>query len=100
MGLRKATTNPALRALDGKWVRLAVGPFAYQLEEVSAAEADAWWADAQARANRRCRAIDLTVTDLRDIEQVVKEGDGVPLREAIRNGGQAPSGPRRPATRC
>src|SRR6185436_196171 len=43
MGLRKATTNATLRALDGKWVRLKVGAFEWSAAEVTQAEADAFW---------------------------------------------------------
>ncbi len=31
------------REFEDKWVRLSVGPFNYELEEVSKEEADAWW---------------------------------------------------------
>src|SRR6185369_5635452 len=43
MGLRHAMTNPMLRALEGKWVRLTVGLFDYTVAEVTMAEADAFW---------------------------------------------------------
>jgi hypothetical protein len=85
MGLRNAFTDPALRALDGKWVHLVVGAFEYSVTEVSAAEADAWWA-ANRPQPRQIPAMDLTVTDLRDIEYVVIEDAGVPMRTAIQNG--------------
>jgi pyruvate,water dikinase len=87
MGLRKAMTNPALRALEGKWVDLAVGAFEYKVREVSGAEADAWWT-AHRPAPVKLPPLDLTVKDLRDIEGVVVEGT-VPLREAIGNGVRA-----------
>ncbi len=85
MGLRNATTNPALRALEGKWVRLAVGPFEYQLTEVTAEKADAWW-EAHKPAPIQLPALDLSITDLRNIEDVVAEKGAagpIPLREAI-----------------
>ncbi|MEZ4467627.1 MAG: PEP/pyruvate-binding domain-containing protein [bacterium] len=43
MGLRGAFNDPALRALEGQWVRLRVGPLDYTVEAVTQAEADAWW---------------------------------------------------------
>src|SRR5690606_9617508 len=43
MGLKGAHANPALRALENKWVRLQVGPAAWSIAEVTLAEADAWW---------------------------------------------------------
>jgi pyruvate,water dikinase len=84
MGLRRATSNAALRALDGKWVRLTVGPFEYELTEVTAAEAEQWWLTHKPTPIT-VPPLDLTVTDLRNIEEVVKEGGGVPLRQAISN---------------
>ena len=80
-------TNPALRALEGKWVRLVVDAFEYQVTEVTTAEADAWW-DAHRPPVVTLPALDLTVTDLRDIEKVVVEGT-VPLRDAISKAVQA-----------
>ncbi len=66
------STTPTLRALDGKWVRLVVGSFEYSITEVTADEADAWW-EAHKPPPRQVPAMDLTVTDLRDIEYVVLE---------------------------
>lgn len=43
MALRGAFSNETLRALDGKWVRLAVTATDYTIEEVDVAVADAWW---------------------------------------------------------
>ncbi len=43
MALRGAFTDPALRALEGRWVELQVGAFAWSIREVSQADADAWW---------------------------------------------------------
>jgi pyruvate,water dikinase len=82
MGLRGAMSNARLRALDGKWVRLTVGAFDWGIQEVTSAEADAYW-----EANKPTPVIlpepDLAVRDLRDIEQVVDEGAGS-LREALK----------------
>jgi hypothetical protein len=83
MGLRGATTNPELLALEGKWVRLTVGPQAYEVEEVTVAEADAYWEEHKPDPVT-LPALDTTVTDLRDVEEIVPEGeDAPPLLEAI-----------------
>ncbi|MFT7521010.1 MAG: hypothetical protein ACI9MC_003161, partial [Kiritimatiellia bacterium] len=47
MALIGSYTSQELRALDGKWVELTVGPMAYALREVTMGEADAWWAEHQ-----------------------------------------------------
>lgn len=43
MGLRGAFSNEDLRALEGRWIALDVGPFSWSIVEVSQAQADAWW---------------------------------------------------------
>ena len=43
MALRSAFQNEALRALEGKWVRLFVNTVDYSIEEVSREVADAYW---------------------------------------------------------
>jgi pyruvate, water dikinase len=81
MGLRGAFTNPALRALDGKWVKMTVTEAAYSVTEVPFEEAEAWWL-----MNKPAPAgvpnVDLVTTDLRDIEFLVAKDK--PLLEAIR----------------
>lgn len=83
MGLRGATDDPALRALEGKNVRLVVDAFGYTVEEVTQEEADAWWEE-----NRPdplgVPSLDLTETDLTDMEDVVD--DEADLSEAIDEG--------------
>lgn len=70
MGLRGAFSNEQLRSLEGRWVRLEVDANAYSVTEVTEADADAWW-----EANRPeplgVPTLDLSVTDLRDIEEVL-----------------------------
>lgn len=83
MALRGATTHPTLRALDGKWVRLTVGAFEYTIEEATAAEAEAFWEQHKPDAVQVPR-LDTSVTDLRDLDQVVAEDAGLPLRDAIK----------------
>ncbi|WP_233261634.1 PEP/pyruvate-binding domain-containing protein [Vitiosangium sp. GDMCC 1.1324] len=82
LGLRGAMTNPQLRALEGKWVRLTVGAFSWSIEEVTSAEADTYWAEHKP-VPVVLPAADLSVKELRDIEDVVVEGSGS-LREAIK----------------
>ncbi len=43
MALRGAFDNEELRALDGAWVRLTVSANDWTVQEVTLAEADAWW---------------------------------------------------------
>jgi hypothetical protein len=70
MGLRGAWSDPELRALDGQWVELVVDAFDWQVRAVSAEEAEAWW-----QANRPAPIdvgpMDLSVTGLTDIEDVL-----------------------------
>ncbi len=82
MGLRNASTNPQLMALDGKWVRLVVGAQTWSISEVTAADADAWWQEHKP-APVVLPAADLSVQALTDINQVTVEGKGS-LRDAIK----------------
>ena len=70
MGLAGAFTNADIRALEGRWVELEVGATDYSLREVTQAEADAWWEANRPPAVGVPRA-DLSVTDLRDLEDVL-----------------------------
>jgi hypothetical protein len=83
MGLRHATSNAQLRALEGKWMRLTVGATSWSVAEVTSAEADAYW-EAHKPAPVQLPAVDLTVRDLRNIEDVVPEKTGLSLRDAIK----------------
>ncbi len=83
MGLRGALSNPDLLALDGQWVELSVAASGWSIREATSEEAEAY------QASRRPEPIvlpplDLTVTDLRNIEDVTPEPDGVSLRDAIK----------------
>lgn len=74
MALRGAFDDATLRALEGKWVRLEVGLFEYELIEVSQAEADAWWEEHRPDTVQ-VPGMDLTATDLRDdVDLVVPDG--------------------------
>ncbi len=70
MGLREAFTKADLRALDGKWIELEVGAFDYAVTEVTQAQADAWW-EANKPDPIGVPDLDVSVTDLRDIEEML-----------------------------
>lgn len=84
MGLRGAMSNPDLLALDGKLVELTVGSSAWSVREVSLEDAEAFW-EAHKPEPITLPALDLTVTDLVNIEDVTPEpAAGESLREAIK----------------
>lgn len=89
MGLRDAFDDQTLRELDGKWVRLRVGPNDYELEEVEKEEADLWWEENKP-SEVQVPGINLEATDLRDIQQAIdidaNDGD---LLAAIKEGTRA-----------
>jgi hypothetical protein len=82
MALRGATDNPTLRSLEGEWVRLEVKAFDYTLKQVSKVEADEWW-EQNKPDSVTVPELDLTVTDLRDIDQVLDEA--IALSDALRD---------------
>ncbi|MBI4807219.1 MAG: hypothetical protein HY795_18550 [Desulfovibrio sp.] len=84
MGLKGATHNPTIRALEGAWVELNVGSFEWTLREVTTAEAEAEWA-IRRPSPVVLPAVDTHVTELRNIEDVVVETATVPLRDAIKS---------------
>jgi hypothetical protein len=84
MGLRKAMTNAPLRALEKKWVELAVGAQSWLIREVSADEANAWWETKKPPAVAP-PGYDTTVTELKNIQDVVPEpADATLLKTAIK----------------
>lgn len=83
MSLRNAMSNPALRALEGKWVRLDVGAFSYAVTEVSVAEADAWW-EANKPAAVAVPRMDVSIAALTDVDAMLAPEGTVPLRDAIK----------------
>jgi hypothetical protein len=83
MGLRAAFENAELRALEGKWVRLTVGTTEWSVEEATAEEAEAFWADHKPTPVV-LPALNLDVKDLLDIEDVTPEPAGTSLRDAIK----------------
>ena len=89
MGLRGAMSNTELRALDGRWVRLTVGASEWSVSEITKEEADAHWEQTRPEPVA-LPELDLTVTDLRDIKQVVPEpAEGQTLRDVIKTALQA-----------
>lgn len=87
MALRGALENPALLALEGKWVRLEVTLFGYTIEEVTRAQADAWW-DENKPSAVQIPGMDLSITELTDIE-AVSDIENLGLLEGIKAGTRA-----------
>ncbi len=87
MALRGAHENAELRALEGKWVKLVVTLNDYTIEEVSSEEADAWW-EANKPDEVLIPGMDLTVTELTDIENAINL-DAEELFDAIKTGTRA-----------
>jgi hypothetical protein len=83
MALRGAFDDPALRALEGKWVRLTVGLFEYQIVEVSKEEADAWW-EQHKPGQVQVPGMDLTATDLRDDTAIIDLSTGMPIKDLVK----------------
>jgi len=82
MALRGALELAELKQLEGKWVELVVGPFDWSIREITAAEADAWWAE-HAPEPLTVQPMDLTVTDLRETSAML-DLSNLSLGEAIR----------------
>jgi hypothetical protein len=83
MGLRGAFENEELRALDGKWAELTVGPSGWTVKEVSADDAATYWQDHKPTPVV-LPELNFDITDLTDIADVTPEPDGVSLRDAIK----------------
>jgi hypothetical protein len=82
MALRGALELEQLRALEGKWVELAVGPFEWQIREISEQEAEVWWAE-HAPEPLVVQPMDLSVTELRETGAML-ELSTTSLGDAIR----------------
>jgi hypothetical protein len=72
MGLRDAQQREDLKALEGKWVKLEVDLFEWSIEEITAEEAETWWQEHKPEP-LASPPLDLTVTDLRHVEEIVDE---------------------------
>jgi hypothetical protein len=83
MGLRGALSNAELLALDGQWVELSVTATSWTVRQATSEEAEAYQS-ARRPEPVDLPALDLTVTDLRDIEDVTPESEDVSLRDAIK----------------
>jgi pyruvate,water dikinase len=89
MGLKNASTNPILKPLEGKWVKLTVGAFDWSAVEVTQADADAFW-DTHKPDPVDVPDLDMSVTDLRNIQDVTVQEDGKKVtRDAIKTAVQA-----------
>ena len=82
MGLRGAQTDSALKSLEGKWVKLTVGPSAYSVTEVTQAEADAWWDEHKPTAVGVPK-MDTTVKELMSVEDIL-DLDAMSLGDALK----------------
>lgn len=84
MGLRGAMSHPALLPLKDKLVELTAGASSWSIREVTEEEAQAFW-EAHKPTPVTLPEMDLTVTDLRDIEEVTPDpAEGESLRDAIK----------------
>lgn len=81
MALIGAFDDPELRALEGKWVSLTVGAQEFTIAEVDKETADAWWEENKP-SEIVLPEIDMSVTDLRDIEDVL-DVDNSALDDAL-----------------
>lgn len=75
MGLRGATTNARLRALEGRLVELTVAADAWRVREATQAEAESYWASHRPTAVT-LPPLDLTVQSVLNIEDVTPEPTG------------------------
>ena len=82
MGLKKAFSDPKLRALEGKWVKLTVAAFEWSAVEATQAEADSWW-EASKPAAVGVPRLDLDTRDLREVKAMVP--DTSKIRESVKN---------------
>jgi len=80
MGLSGAFENEALRALEGKWVRLEVGAFDYQVSEITREEAEGC---AIQPDPIEVPGMDLSVQTLTDIKSIYDPNSEVELRDQI-----------------
>lgn len=91
MAYRGAYDLERFRQFEDKWVRLSVGPFDYELEEVTMEEADAWWEDNKP-AVVQVPGANVEITALTDVEDTVTiddPSDGEALLATIKEGTRA-----------
>lgn len=84
MGLRNATKNDQLRALEGKWAKLEVGAFDWSIEEATEQEASDFWEQVRPEPVQAPR-VDDSITELTDITEVVPNAPvDTTLKDAIK----------------
>lgn len=71
MSLIGAWNNAELRALEGQWVELTVGPFEWTVRPIDVSEADAWWEENKPTP-LSSNPPDLSVTELTDLEDLLQ----------------------------
>jgi hypothetical protein len=81
MALIDSYNDSTLRSLEGKWIELTVSPMDYSIREVTQAEADEWW-EANQSEPIDIEMMDLSVTDIRDEQDILNMAD-VDLAEAL-----------------
>jgi hypothetical protein len=85
MALRGALEDARLRQLEGHWVELTVGSSEWQLQEISAEAAEAWWAE-QAPEPIVVQPMDLSVQELSATSTLLDPSEprlGAAIRHAI-----------------
>ncbi len=86
MGLRDAADNEELRALQDKWAKLTVTAFDWSIEEATEEEAAEFWKNVRPEPVDAPR-IDETVTEIKDIEDIVPDAPtDTTLKAAIKSG--------------
>lgn len=91
MAYRGAYDLEDFREYEDKWVRLRVGPFDYELEEVAVEEADEWW-DSHKPGAVQIPGANLDIADLMDVKDIVTiddPRDGPALLATIKEGTRA-----------
>jgi len=88
MSLLGAMSNDHLRSLEGEWVRLEVNPFDYSVVKVSKKEADEWLEEHKPPPVT-IPELDLTITDLRDLDLPEDDPNHVTLENIPAFGGKA-----------
>lgn len=81
MALRGAQELAELQALDGKWVELTVGAFDWEIHEITADEAEAWWEQHRPEP-LVVSPMDFSATELTDNVDII-DLDNYSLSEAI-----------------
>ncbi len=91
MAFRDAYDLERFREFEGKWVRLNVGPFDYELEEVEKEVADTWWEENKPGAVQVPGANKdvVALTDIKETVVIEDPTDGEALHAAIKEGTRA-----------